>query len=259
MPRTRRAAPDKIPEIHASTPILTTTSPSNETVATSPTSTVYSSDRISLSSTNSSSTPQKNSKTANLSGARARFVPGIKPSPIRIFSDSNSEKKISSVRSTATGRHSKSTGITAAKNTKDYKRLTRAQTRLAVAKKALTKAKNVSTPPNAKAPSQARSCTRSSKDDKPWKYNQPISYRTVSDYRVTVIHDNLKIFVVDLLTDENGLKLCDKIRDSAEDHCDKLPPNEIRNRGWRKLYTYTKVSLYVSYTIQNLERIYPYI
>lgn len=254
MPLTRRAAPDKKP---ASTPISATTSPSNQTVATSPTSTVYSSDRLSLSSINSSSTPQKKSKTANLSGARARFVPGIKPSPIRIFSDSSSKKKVGSVRSTATGRHSKSAGITAAKNTKDYKRVTRAQTRIAVAKKALTKAKIVSTPPNAKAPSQARSCTRSSKDDKPWKYNQPISYRTVSDYRVTVIHDNLKVFVVDLLTDEKGLKLCDKIRNSAEDHCVKVPPNESRNRGWRKLYTYTKVSLCVLSFMQKLKRICP--
>ena len=61
-------------------------------------------------------------------------------------------------------------------------------------------------------------------------------------YHIKMIDNDLKVFVIDLLTDKKGHRLCSNIIDAAEEHCLEAEAAGMPQISWRKLYTYTKVS-----------------
>ena len=90
-----------------------------------------------------------------------------------------------------------------------------------------------------KAPSQSQSQSQSI--SVVTKITSHVSPST--NCKITVINEPLKVFVVDLLTSENGLAICDSIRQLAEDHCHSVEEANMPQLSWRKLYTYTKMDL----------------
>ena len=78
----------------------------------------------------------------------------------------------------------------------------------------------------------------------------PPPIRTYDGIKVTMIDDERKIFIIDLLNE----RTCRLIRSIAEEYIEKLEKsrgkgnendngNENENKGWRTLYTYTKMDL----------------
>lgn len=67
----------------------------------------------------------------------------------------------------------------------------------------------------------------------------PPSLRCINGLRVTMIDEELKVFVVDLLTPET----CDLVRRMADEHVKEVQKNGNNIATWRTLYTYTKKDL----------------
>jgi hypothetical protein len=67
----------------------------------------------------------------------------------------------------------------------------------------------------------------------------PPSVRLINGHKVTIIDEQLKVFVVDLLTSET----CDLIRHMADKHVKDVHESGSNAATWRTLYTYTKRDL----------------
>jgi hypothetical protein len=67
----------------------------------------------------------------------------------------------------------------------------------------------------------------------------PPTPRYINGHKVTMIDDNLKVFVVDLLTPET----CDLVRRMTDDHVKQVKESGNNVVTWRTLYTYTKRDL----------------
>lgn len=67
----------------------------------------------------------------------------------------------------------------------------------------------------------------------------PPSIRFINGLKVTMIDDELKVFVVDLLTAET----CNQVRHMTSEHVDKINKSGSNIATWRTLYTYTKRDL----------------
>lgn len=67
----------------------------------------------------------------------------------------------------------------------------------------------------------------------------PPSTRVINGHRVTIVDDELKVLVVDLLTPET----CDLVRRMTDDHIKKVEESGSNVVTWRTLYTYTKRDL----------------
>lgn len=67
----------------------------------------------------------------------------------------------------------------------------------------------------------------------------PPSVRCINGLKVTMIDDELKVFVIDLLTPET----CELVRRMADEHVKAIEENGNNVATWRTLYTYTKKDL----------------
>ncbi len=67
----------------------------------------------------------------------------------------------------------------------------------------------------------------------------PPSVRIINGFKVTMIDEELKVFVVDLLTPET----CDLVRCMTNEHVKKVHESGNKVATWRTLYTYTKRDL----------------
>lgn len=75
----------------------------------------------------------------------------------------------------------------------------------------------------------------------------PPEVRNINGKKVTIVDDNLKVFVADLLSPET----CTLVRTMADDHVRQVHENGNRVPTWRTLYTYTKQDLPCS-EVENL-------
>jgi hypothetical protein len=96
-------------------------------------------------------------------------------------------------------------------------------------------AQQASSPPSGTTRPQAiaslKCCSRTS--------SPPPTVRTIQGKRVTIVSEELKVMVVDLLTPEE----CDLARCMADDHVRQVNESGNRVPTWRTLYTYTKQDL----------------
>jgi hypothetical protein len=67
----------------------------------------------------------------------------------------------------------------------------------------------------------------------------PPSIRMINGIKVTIVDEELKVFVVDLLSPET----CDLVRRMADDHVRQVSESGSGMPTWRTLYTYTKQDL----------------
>ena len=67
----------------------------------------------------------------------------------------------------------------------------------------------------------------------------PPSTRVINGHKVTIIDEELKVFIVDLLT----LETCNLVRRMTDDHTKRVEKSGSNAVTWRTLYTYTKRDL----------------
>lgn len=95
-------------------------------------------------------------------------------------------------------------------------------------------AQQASSPPSSRRPQAIASLKCCSRDSSP-----PPTVRMIQGKRVTIISEELKVMVVDLLTPEE----CDLARCMADDHVRQINESGNQVPTWRTLYTYTKQDL----------------
>eukprot|EP00814_Leptocylindrus_danicus_P007315 CAMPEP_0116036406 /NCGR_PEP_ID=MMETSP0321-20121206/21186_1 /TAXON_ID=163516 /ORGANISM="Leptocylindrus danicus var. danicus, Strain B650" /LENGTH=456 /DNA_ID=CAMNT_0003513907 /DNA_START=296 /DNA_END=1667 /DNA_ORIENTATION=- len=98
---------------------------------------------------------------------------------------------------------------------------------------------------NIKAPSQSREFRANSRvkpSDHRVFYTR--TKRATKSFKVTMIDEAFKIFVVDLLCgNPQDLEVVDAIKDETEAHIARVEASGNISASWRKLYTYTKMDL----------------
>ena len=94
-------------------------------------------------------------------------------------------------------------------------------------------------PKQASSPPSQASASHSITELRTRDLSPPPTVRTIHGKKVTIIDEELKIFVVDLLSPET----CDLVRNMTDAHVQQVNESGNRVPTWRTLYTYTKQDL----------------